>query len=222
MNKLVKAVHDQVVNTLDRLQSLGYVYYYNPPEVVENKKEALLLCKNHESMPETSERYFLRPEQYCAMVSTNDYWALLKDYSIIRGSFEFNKNILIKESLLWWPCPVLLDESAVEELGLDEAVKYLFMESNTIKRIMMRTPMRVDFDANKDTDLHPRAHIHLQSPETRINTCEPICFNRFMEYILLNYYSEWEIKFDKREFIHFTYEKKNKGIDYRRTVKLCF
>ncbi len=222
MNKLVNAVNNQVINTLDRLQSLGYVYYYNPPDIYEDKKKSLLLCNNHQSMKETSEKYFLRPEQYCALISTNDYWALLKDYSIIRGSFEFEKNKLIKESLLWWPCPVLPDRSMVEELGLDESVKLLFNDKNTISRIRMRTPMRVDFDVNNDSEMHPRAHMHMQSVETRINTCEPICFNRFMEYILLNYYSEWKIKFDKREFISFTYEKKKRIIEYNRSVKLCF
>lgn len=222
MNRTVESVYNQIVNTLDRLQNSGYVDFYSLPNIVEKNKYTMLSWNNYQSAKETSENYFLRVEQYCKIISTNAYWALLKDHSVIRGSFEFDNNKLLRESLLWWPCPVILDEDMVNEFGLDESVEYLFQSNDTASNVRMRTPMRIDFDVNNNESDHPRAHMHMQNVNTRINTCEPICFNRFLNYVFSNYYPEWNVKFDEREFLSFTYDNKNDNVKYNRTLKISF
>lgn len=219
MNKNVESIYNQVVNTLDRLYDLGVLYYYQLPTVKEWKNHAVLSWNNYQSDIKTSERYFIRPEQYCKIISTSAYWALLKDYSIIRGSFEFINNKLIKESLLWWPCPVILDDDMVNEFGIDDSVELSFQENNSISKVRMRTPMRFDFDVKNNRRNHPRAHLHMQNVETRINTCEPICFNRFMDFVLNSFYLDWKIPFDKREFVSFPYKDMDTVVEYDRKTK---
>lgn len=56
--------------------------------------------------------------------------------------------------------------------------------------------------------------MHTQHEECRINTKEPICFNRFINYIIQCYYPEWNVKFRQTDFIKLNFEKSRNEISY--------
>lgn len=222
MNKSVRALHNQVINSLERLQNEKKLYYYCLPCIQENNNYVRISWNNHRSDARLSEKYFLRVEQYCEILRDQAYWAILKDFSLIRGSFEFEDNKLLRESLLWWPCPAILDLDMVEEFGLLETVEAMFGGKVDLSAIRMRTPMRIDFDVKNDSANHPMAHIHMQNAETRINSREPICFNRFLSYVIVNFYPDWEMSFDVLDYIPLNYEKQRDSIEYDRSLTICY
>lgn len=221
MNKNVETCYNQIMNTLERLYELGYIKYYDKPKITESKKRVLITWNNHTSSKELNEHYFLSPKQYIKIISTRAYHALLKDNSIIRFSFEFEKSKLMKESLLWWPCPANINEEDAVELSLDDAIIMAIISEEKEDNVIMRSPVRIDFDANNDTPKHPKSHIHFQNADTRINSNYPICFNRFIDFIIKNFYPDWDVNFDKRNFISFSIDDSN-HVNYCNSTNIIY
>ena len=204
MNKNIENIRNQIYNTLQMLQREKFVLYYNDPNIRYNNSDDTytISWNNHKSGRSVSSGCFLRIGQYLQIVKDNAYFALLSDYSIIRGSFTYdNKGNLLCENLLWWPCPVNVDRDAVEELGVADAVELILYENKIASQLRMRTPIRIDFDYSNDTSEHPAAHMHMQHENCRINTIEPICFNKFIRYITKCFYPGINIKFNKYDYL---------------------
>lgn len=58
------------------------------------------------------------------------------------------------------------------------------------QRIIMRTPIRIDFDPENSSETHPLVHMHMQDKDCRIAVNQPICFNSFVQFIFENYYNK--------------------------------
>lgn len=216
MNKNVENTLSQIKNTLDELILQGIVKFTFPNEYKNDSKNKIeqITWKNHIGGRDVSSKSFNLISQYFAILSSNAYQALLLDNSIIRCSFIFCGGKLITQNLLWWPCPVKVDTSMEEIYGLKESIKMLLEEKNTSNYLIMRSPIRIDFDVNNNTPVHPRAHIHMQHHETRINSKQPICFNRFMRHILENYYPYLKVDYDCLLYLQYNYDDKYKNIEY--------
>ena len=54
--------------------------------------------------------------------------------------------------------------------------------------IKMRSPVRVDFDPSSTVvnKVHSATHLHMQHEDCRMYVEEPLCFNRFINFILKN------------------------------------
>jgi len=225
-NKNVEGLVRQIQTTLSRLQDLHIVDYYNEISIddflSENGRRLCRLSWNNHKPGRTSGDSFLQLEQYFNILEDTSYLALLADYSIVRCSFTFDKNKLVNESLLWWPSPIQIeDREYVEFFGISEVAKAMIQDSASLARIRMRSPIRIDFDSERDDMCHPRAHMHIESEDTRINTNTPICFNRFMQFILQNFYPQFKVSFSKSEFISFTYDQK-RDLEYLNKTQLLY
>ncbi len=222
MNKNVENIRLQIHNTLEQMLKYGYVLHNNIPKIEENNQVTRITWNNHKGGREVSSKYFLRVDQYLKIVSDNAYLAIFNDYSIIRCSFSFMENRIISENLLWWPCPVIVDSNMVDEFGLVETIECLLQENGTKNHILMRSPIRVDFDVKNDGEFHPRSHIHMENEDCRINTSCPICFNRFINYIIKCYYPSWRMDFEKYDYLSFQYEEQHRKIKYYNMTQLNF
>lgn len=222
MNKNLERIVAQIQNTVEQMQKSGYVLYYNLPKCEEYDGKKVVTWNNHKGGREVSSKYFLRIAQYMKIVSDGAYMAILSDYSIIRCSFSFVDNKIVSENLLWWPCPVRMDSNMADEFGLIETVEMLLTDKDVEKYIRMRSPIRVDFDVDNDTEEHPRAHLHMENEECRINTNEPICFNRFINYIVKSFYPSWKIEFKEYDYIKFQYDKSNRKKLYSNKTQILF
>ncbi|MGY1460353.1 DUF2290 domain-containing protein [Bacillus toyonensis] len=196
INQNVLAIKEQIDNSLNQLASLNIVRFYNPSNITNNKQDDTFRISwfNHVGGRNVSSNAFLHLNQYLAILESGAYHALMHDYSILRVSFTYQHSKLISQNLLWWPCPVKIDFEYEEEFTPFELVNDFLEDKNNYR---MRSPIRIDFDIENDTEDHPKAHIHTQHPKSRMNTVEPICFNTFIRFILNHYYPEVDVDITK-------------------------
>lgn len=60
----------------------------------------------------------------------------------------------------------------------------------------------------------------MEHEECRINTDEPICFNRFINYIIKSFYPGWKVEFKEYDYINFKYDKPKHKITYNNRTKI--
>ena len=220
MNKVFEATQEQIRNTTEILRGLDFVQYDIPMDIIRTPDKQIITWKNHKGGREVSGKAFTTVAQYLAIMSSNAYQLLLKDYSIIRYSFTFRENKLLAQNLLWWPCPVRLDSDMEVEFGLLESIKSLLQDRDVQGKLLMRTPVRVDFDALRNTEYHPSAHIHMQHYDCRINSEVPMCFNNCVKFIIMNFYPQIQINFKHWHDLTYQYPSQRKKVEYINRTKL--
>jgi hypothetical protein len=223
MNKNVENTLYQIENTVKLLSLLEIVKFYNTSECIQdiNKSIARISWKNHVNGRTVSSNAFNSTAQYMSILSSGAYQVLLQDCSIVRFSFTFQQEKLLSQNLLWWPCPVKYDPEMENEYGLPESIQALLSDSDTT-HLIMRTPIRIDFDSTNDSPAHPRAHLHMQHYDSRINCFEPICFNRFMQFVLKMYYPYIKLDYKHWNFLNYQYERERKKIVYINEASIAF
>ena len=216
-NKCVLQLKDQINNSLEILHNLHLVRYFNPieEEYISSEDIYRLSWKNHIGGRSVSSKSFLKIEQFMDILNNGAYHAILFDYSIIRVSFSFDGNNLISQNLLWWPCPVVIDFEDDEYDSYIEIVELFLLEKENFR---MRSPIRVDLDITNDTPDHPKAHLHMQHHDSRINIESPICFNTFIKYIFNKCYPNiairssdfpsMNLKLESKEVIEYVHKHK--------------
>lgn len=199
-NKIPQCILDlkeQVNNSIELLNQYGLIRFSFPiNESVSKNGNLMLTWDNHVGGRSVSSKAFLKIEQYISILESKAYHIILFDYSIIRVSFEFEGDKLISQNLLWWPCPVEITDFKDEDEESFETIVNLFLSD--LENLRMRSPIRIDLDVSNDTALHPKAHMHTQHSDTRINTIEPICFNTFIKFVFNNFYPT--VAFNNKQF----------------------
>lgn len=224
MNRNVENTYNQINNTLELLKKGNIITYYEIPNVIIDTQSGIqnISWPNQVSGRSVCGKSFLKLDQYLSIVKAGAYHALFNDNSIVRCSFSFIDDELLSQNLLWWPCPVIVDQDMVNELGLADTVECLLQDSGACNILRMRSPVRIDFDAENDKENHPRSHMHIQHHECRINTSNPICFNKFMKHILINYYPEMSIDFKHWDYLTYHYKEMHRIKCYYNKTKVNF
>lgn len=215
MNKHVENTKDQIVNTLQMLSNLKLTRIVKNVFPTSNKGFEILTWNNHVAGRHNSGKSFTTLNQYITIYETGAYHCILLDGSIVRVYFKFQENLLIQESLLYWPAPIIIPEDEVDELGIREALSmYLSDENTKINSIVMRSPFRFDYDSSNSSDLHPATHIHLQHSDCRISAKRPICFNTFIKFIFKYFYPQnYSSDFDDLDRLNYSgFENIDKSI----------
>lgn len=212
----------QIKSTTEILKSNGFVLFDIPPERIIQDKIQQLTWKNHRGGRLVSSKAFLKIDQYFEILSSKAYQLILSDYSIVRYSFVFDSAKLVQQNILWWPCPVQMDIETENEFGLIEGIRQKVAASNNQSEYIMRSPIRIDFDSTNDTSVHPRAHTHFEHHDCRINSNHPICFNRFMKFVILNFYPYEHVDCDDWTFLTYQYDQPNKKQEYDKTTFINF
>ncbi len=221
-NKVFENTATQIKSTTEVLKSKGFVIFDIPPERIIMEKRQQLTWQNHQGGRLVSSKAFLTIDQYLEILSSNAYQLLLSDYSIIRYSFVFDGAKLEQQNILWWPCPVKMDIDTENEFGVVEGIKQKINASSNQSEFIMRSPVRIDFDSTNNTNLHPRAHIHLEHSDCRINTEQPICFNQFIKFIITNFYPQENIDFKRWLFLNYQYDSPYKKMKYDNSTSIIF
>jgi len=148
--------------------------------------------------------------QYIEMYYNRMFHFMLKDGSLIRFNYEFKGRDLVSQNLLWWPCPIKgLKINPTEDI--DSVIDRLNGKVKA-EEIIMRSPLRVDYDCLIDTQSHPLCHMHFENPDTRLALNKPLCIYGFMEFIFGNFYPAIKIDFSKWDKIKL--EKNSSNIEY--------
>lgn len=215
MNKHVENTKEQILNTLQILAECGLARITKNVISLSNHGEEILTWDNHHPGRHNAGRSFTALNQYISIYETGAYHCVFFDGSIVRVFFKFNKNILVQESLLYWPAPIAIPEEDIDELGIREAVNLHFSSIDVVsEKFIMRSPFRFDFDSSNNTELHPATHVHMQHAECRISAKKPICFNTFIKFIFMNFYPNIRpaVLKDLERLNYSGYENYNKAI----------
>ena len=215
---LINQIREQIESTLKALSDSEIIYNYNvlrKTQLSINRER--LSWVNHKTGKFNTNSEFLKLNQYRQILMNNSYLCIIYDGSIIRVSYTFENNVLIGHNLLWWPAPynykgiISLDEISPHEL-IDE----FLAEKEWYKSLDMRTPIRVDYDPIEGvvSEKHPPTHLHMQHGECRMYVDGPLCFNRFMKFILTNYYANIAFEFNSRDNIIFNDVRNGVRINY--------
>lgn len=150
-------------------------------------------------------KHLIKIDQYLEIYNKRLFHLMLNDFSLVRFNFVFEGSNLVKQNLLWWPCPIeKIELKSFEDVDLIfDSLKGIIFTSD----LQMRTPIRIDYDYQKETETHPLFHMHFEHPETRIAVKKPLCIYGFMEFILKNFYSDLNIDFENWDKINLTDNK---------------
>lgn len=193
----------QINSTLNLLYNKALLVAYNEvPKCKHIQKNHQITWYNHTPSRINTGKSFNKLAQYKNILETNSYHGLLFDGSLIRVNFEFENDILLTQNLLWWPAPCDFSDLINDFPPLD-ILSDLYGNEKWFESIIMRSPIRIDFDSNNNSDTHPRCHMHIQNAETRLFIENPICFNKFICFILKNFYPNYTINFINEDFINY-------------------
>jgi hypothetical protein len=184
-------VANEIASVCEALRDLGLVALYNSP--------CTSTCGSRQrvSYPSTGiaahAHEFGSLEQYLSLLENGSFTCVLTDHSVIQASYDCDGNSIVGHSLLFWPSPIV---PRVPLDGLDdirEAVR-LCMESPTrasaICDLLLRSPMRFDFDPDRASEDHPEVHLHTQFGDTRIHVDCPMSFTSFVKMVFRTFFRE--------------------------------
>lgn len=205
----------QIENTLDMLMRKNYLYDYDKLKQQRIDAETIRLSwNNHISGGFNSGNSFLKILQYQQILKNHSYLCVLMDGSLIRVSYTIKNDKLIAHNLLWWPAPFKYEGITANDISPEEMLEYFLEDEEWSERIEMRSPIRFDYDPRESVvcDKHHPVHMHIQHKDCRIFVDKPICFNKFINYIFLNFYPEYEIYIDRNDFIDFNLQYENNNV----------
>lgn len=206
----------QINNTLDMLLDKGYLYTYNSlrREQVDNNT-IRLSWNNHQSGGFNTGDSFLRISQYERIIKDGSYLCILFDGSLIRVSYTVKNNTLIAHNLLWWPAPYKYENVTLDDVPPVQMIDDFLEDAQWYNSIEMRSPIRIDYDPREAIvrDNHPPVHMHIEHKDCRIFVDKPMCFNRFIKYIFLNFYPQCNIYIDEGDLIDFKIANNNVFFD---------
>lgn len=227
VNSNVENIKNQIDNTLMLLYEKGAISFWNECSINLDERSLYqtVTWNNHVSCREVSSKAFNSLKQYLEILKNGSYQALLSDGSIIRCSYKFEGAHLISYNLLYWPCPIVSKDYSEEEsegLSFSDIIEERLSNERILDVVEMRTPIRFDFDVTNDRLDHPRAHVHMQHCDCRINTKEPMCFNSFMKFVLENFYPSMNLNFSDWTYLPISFASKKKQLCYNNTASLTF
>ena len=203
-NPLAADTVTQINSTLCMLQEKSLSIIYNEVNPLDPYQHICQITwRNHNANRANSGGSFRKLEQYMFILHNNSYHCLLFDGSIIRANFEFEDNILLTQNLLWWPAPYNFDELLAEGYPPIELMNDFYGDPKWYEALKMRSPIRIDFDSEINTENHPQTHMHIQHEETRLSIQKPICFNKFVDFIFRNFYPDFNLSFSPYDFINY-------------------
>ena len=206
-NKSFINVLDEMNNLMILLYGLKLVYYYNEvrPQMINGVQT--ITWRDHIPARANCASAFTSLDQYEHILTTGAFHCVLFDGSIIRSSFGFTDNILIKHSHLWWPAPYVVEGNLTGENTPQDAFEDFLTDFRWRAKVRMRSPVRIDFDPDIETLLHPPVHMHTQHHDARVHVDKPICFGKFLKFIFQNYYPDAEIDFSNWNMLTFIFSK---------------
>lgn len=186
-NDILKDINDTCTKLVEDELAFSFLGVKNY-EISEGIKRISWI--NHISGSINTSSYFNSLEQYKTILKQNAYFCILQDGSIIRASYSIKKNELISHNLLYWPSPFDLNLKELDpRFGAPlEILEDIMSSEEWPEKMLMRTPIRIDFDPQNCSEGHPLVHLHIQNKDCRIAVNQPICFNSFVRFIFENHY----------------------------------
>lgn len=201
---IARGLYDDVSNSIDYLQRHDLCLYANAVAISESRDGDSVGWYAHQpAAPFLITRDHPDVGQYVHWLKTGNYSAILMDGSILQLSYTSRDDDVIGHRLAYIPCPYVIDNESLRErpvADLVEEMRYRSVEP------LLRSPLRVDYDVEAATDMHPAAHLTINSVDCRIACVGPMHARRFCDLIFRHFYpGDWQsnkLFFDSSRWMH--------------------
>ena len=131
-------------------------------------------------------------EEYMEFLRNRLYSALLFDGSFLQISMDVHKAKIIRYRYGYYPCPIKFVGNELSIMTMEESIADIIdtFISGQRKDILLRTPVRFDFDSNEWKPDEPHAHVHFNHPECRCALSAPIYPSYFIKFIMKYFYPD--------------------------------
>jgi hypothetical protein len=155
---------------------------------------------------------------YLRIIENRQYNFMLYDGSVFRARYLFRRNNLEKHHLSYYPCPVDLTDSELQaDIPIAEHFDNLLhealanfdwqlyigeekegTENNRIEDpkkpiLLMKAPIRFDYDPDARNENHSSSHAHIMNPDCRIPVFGPLSLGHFFSFVFRYFYpEEWK------------------------------
>jgi len=128
---------------------------------------------------------------YRNFLEKRQYTMLLADYALVQISGQFSGNELVKQRMVYLPCPypTLVDEieTAGRAMPLLDALEDLDPAEVT-EHVHLVSPLRFDFDPKEEAEDHHASHLTVNSARCRVPVNGRLPLRRFVELLVRQYY----------------------------------
>lgn len=164
---------------------------------------------------------FATVADYRRIIERKQYSFMLNDGSVIRAHYLYRHGDVAKHHLSYYPCPININEDEIpgqiniegvfdtllfESISNWEGLHYskknyesetnLRLDHEEKIRLLMKTPIRFDYDPGSHSENHPCSHVHMMVSDCRIPVFGPLSFGHFISFIFRNFYSDYWLEYD--------------------------
>lgn len=191
MMSVADETREQVNRIIEELVGAGLADHQNYATSREIANETVLIDFSGSNNTAASLKNLPYIDIYSELFRRKQYNVLLLDGALLQLQYTFKNDIVIKHRLAFFPSPDLEEYQNHPELYEEEL---LFVD--IVKRNIVATPVRIDFDSTvvfDDEDErfhHAESHMSIgQYKNCRIPTYSAISPSRFFEFILCSFYN---------------------------------
>ncbi|WP_074405366.1 DUF2290 domain-containing protein [Mycolicibacterium fortuitum] len=125
-------------------------------------------------------------DQYLAWIAAGAYSAALYDGSLLQFTYDVEAGHVVSHRLAYVPCPYRADHELLKSGEPFADVMELYRDSE----VLLRTPIRFDFDPAASRSGHPAAHMTINGSDCRIACVAPIHPLRFTDFVFRHFYTD--------------------------------
>lgn len=179
-----RSLRDAITNALDFLVEAELLLYAGTVAFQETR----VSWHGSRSVPFLGESAHPTCDQYLHWLSGSHYSALLCDGSLLQMTYRLTAGSISSHRLAYVPCPVLIDEQLLREGEPVRDVVQGYLETQPASVIVLRSPVRFDFDPVASSETHPAAHMTINGPDCRIACVAPMHPYRFLDFVFRQFY----------------------------------
>ena len=178
----IRVIRDQVKNVLDYLQDADLALYCNEVSMHGTR----VSWYSYDAAAEfLITRRDATIEQYLHWLRAGSFSAILLDASLLQISYDVHGERVIGHRLVYVPCPFQADATLLNQ---GEPVFDVVSLYDNLADVVLRSPLRFDYDPNAAAPHHPAAHLTVNSPDCRIACVAPMHVHRFIDFVFRHFY----------------------------------
>lgn len=139
--------------------------------------------------------------EYRSVLRSGDFLVLLYEGSILQMQYAFSPDgALLRHRHAFLPCPIRFEGDMVEEApDLETAIGMVLEEfspwptnfseqvEHTEASLLLRGPIRFDFDRELHDELHSACHLHISSESCRVPVFGPLSVGHFVRFVFRHF-----------------------------------
>jgi hypothetical protein len=181
MATTVRSLRDSVQNVLDYLLDSELALYIDQVSIIENR---VSFNRHQRDQPFLQDRTHPGIEQYLAWIDAGAYSAVLYDGSLLQYTYDVQARQVEAHRLAYIPCPYRVDLDLLRSGEPIADVIEIYRDSD----VLLKTPIRFDFDPGAGRSGHPAAHMTINGSDCRIACVAPIHPLRFTDFVFRHFY----------------------------------